>query len=148
MNEKKKLRRKVLEAHHELSDGNVWKPVSRSDAAQRLELNSNDEGLLAVIAYLEDVGLATLTKYFVFSASLYLTGLIIIIIAILILSSARFRYGRFWERVARGDIQIDFHDIYAKAGKTYGNLGNALIFLSLVCFASGSIAALVGFAKA
>jgi hypothetical protein len=61
MNEKKKLRRKVLEAYHALSDGNVWKPVSRSDATQRLELNSNDEGLLAAIAYLEDVGYLKVT---------------------------------------------------------------------------------------
>ena len=40
-------------AHYDLANANIWKPVSRSDVAQRLGLKSNDEELLAAIAYLE-----------------------------------------------------------------------------------------------
>jgi hypothetical protein len=56
MNENKKMRKNVLGIHYQLSNANIWKLVSRSDVAQRMGLKSNDEGLVATIAYLEEVG--------------------------------------------------------------------------------------------
>ena len=60
MKEKKTVRKKVLSAHYELSDANIWKPVLRSEVAERLVIN-NDEGLLGAITYLEEKGYLSAT---------------------------------------------------------------------------------------
>ena len=85
------------------------------------------------------MGVAQLTHYI---------SAVWIIIAVLFLSSAKGRFGRFWERIARGKIPVDFDDKYAMKGSAYRWYGSAFIFISLLCFALGSVVALIGFAKA
>lgn len=57
ISERKTLRSRVLEAHYELSRGNLWTGVLRPDIAKRLGIaDYNDNDLLNAIKYLEDKG--------------------------------------------------------------------------------------------
>lgn len=56
-NGKKDLRRKILECHYNFSEGNSLNLVSRTEVAEKLDFNDdNDPKLLGAIKYLEDKG--------------------------------------------------------------------------------------------
>ena len=55
METKNTLRKKVLQAHYDLSGGKTLNPVLRSEVAKRLGISDyNDAELIDTIAYLED----------------------------------------------------------------------------------------------
>lgn len=58
MEAKNDFRRRVLQAHYDLSGGNTLNPVLRSEVAKRLGIGDyNDAELINTIAYLEDKNL-------------------------------------------------------------------------------------------